>query len=90
MKKGTEALFVCFAFVALSLAWAANVNDKWTARVPAQVRPGSGPGLKGLRKIFLSCIFRSGKASLEDAGQENIFTSSPRCAWLNFSVRLFL
>jgi hypothetical protein len=37
MKKGTEVPFVCFAFAALSLVWAANVNDKLTARVPAQV-----------------------------------------------------
>jgi hypothetical protein len=36
MKKRTVFLSVCFVFAALSLAWAADVNGKWTAQVPGR------------------------------------------------------
>jgi hypothetical protein len=36
MKKRTALLSVCFVFAALSLAWAADVNGKWTAQVPGR------------------------------------------------------
>ena len=36
MKKRTVLLSVCFMFAALSLAWAADVNGKWTAQVPGR------------------------------------------------------
>src|SRR5215831_13827477 len=36
MKKRIAFLSVCFVFAALSLAWAADVNGKWTAQVPGR------------------------------------------------------
>jgi hypothetical protein len=36
MKMRTMFLSVCFVFAALSLAWAADVNGKWTAQVPGR------------------------------------------------------
>jgi hypothetical protein len=36
MKKRTVLLSVCFLFAAVSLAWAADVNGKWTAQVPGR------------------------------------------------------
>jgi hypothetical protein len=36
MKKRTVVLSVCFVFAAWSLAWAADVNGKWTAQVPGR------------------------------------------------------
>ncbi|HZF39555.1 MAG TPA: hypothetical protein VE715_12070 [Blastocatellia bacterium] len=36
MKKRTVLLCVCFVFAAMSLAWAADVNGKWTAQVPGR------------------------------------------------------
>jgi hypothetical protein len=36
MKKRIAFLAVCFVFAALSLAWAADVNGKWTAQVPGR------------------------------------------------------
>jgi hypothetical protein len=36
MKKRIAFLSVCFVFAALSLAWAADVDGKWTAQVPGR------------------------------------------------------
>jgi hypothetical protein len=36
MKKRIAFLSVCFVFAALALAWAADVNGKWTAQVPGR------------------------------------------------------
>src|SRR5499433_1760040 len=36
MNKRIAFLSVCFVFAALSLAWAADVNGKWTAQVPGR------------------------------------------------------
>jgi|SoiMetStandDraft_5_1073268.scaffolds.fasta_scaffold779551_1 hypothetical protein len=36
MKKRIAFLSVCFVFAALTLAWAADVNGKWTAQVPGR------------------------------------------------------
>jgi hypothetical protein len=36
MKKRIAFLSVCFVFAALSLAWAAGVDGKWTAQVPGR------------------------------------------------------
>ncbi|HEY6400504.1 MAG TPA: hypothetical protein VI479_03795 [Blastocatellia bacterium] len=36
MKKRTIFLSVCFLFAAVSLAWAADVDGKWTAQVPGR------------------------------------------------------
>ena len=36
MKKRIVFLSVCFVFAALSLAWAADVDGKWTAQVPGR------------------------------------------------------
>jgi len=36
MNKRTVFLSVCFVFAALSIAWAADVNGKWTAQVPGR------------------------------------------------------
>jgi hypothetical protein len=36
MKKRTVFLSVCFVFAALSIAWAADVDGKWTAQVPGR------------------------------------------------------
>jgi hypothetical protein len=36
MNKRSVFLSVCFVFVALSLAWAAGVDGKWTAQVPGR------------------------------------------------------
>jgi len=36
MNKRTVLLSVCFVFAALSLAWAADVDGKWTAQVPGR------------------------------------------------------
>jgi hypothetical protein len=36
MRKRIVFLSVCFVFAALSLAWAADVNGKWTAQVPGR------------------------------------------------------
>jgi hypothetical protein len=36
MKKRIAFLSVCFMFAALTLAWAADVNGKWTAQVPGR------------------------------------------------------
>ena len=36
MKKRIAFLAVCFVFAALTLAWAADVNGKWTAQVPGR------------------------------------------------------
>src|SRR5262249_7245316 len=36
MKKRIVFLSVCLVFAALSLAWAADVNGKWIAQVPAR------------------------------------------------------
>jgi|SRR5262245_22715723 len=36
MRKRITFLSVCFVFAALSLAWAADVNGKWTAEVPGR------------------------------------------------------
>jgi hypothetical protein len=36
MKKRTMFLSVCFVFAALSIAWAAEVDGKWTAQVPGR------------------------------------------------------
>ena len=36
MKKRIAFLSVCFVFTALTLAWAADVNGKWTAQVPGR------------------------------------------------------
>ena len=36
MKKRTMFLSVCFVFAALSLAWAADIDGKWTAQVPGR------------------------------------------------------
>jgi hypothetical protein len=36
MKKRTIFLSICFLFAAVSLAWAADVDGKWTAQVPGR------------------------------------------------------
>jgi hypothetical protein len=36
MKKRIAFLSVCFVFAALTLAWAADVNGKWSAQVPGR------------------------------------------------------
>src|SRR5215475_2432557 len=36
MKKRTMFLSLCFVFAAMSLAFAADVNGKWTAQVPGR------------------------------------------------------
>jgi hypothetical protein len=36
MNKRIVFLSVCFVFAALSLAWAADVDGKWTAQVPGR------------------------------------------------------
>jgi hypothetical protein len=36
MKKRTVLLSVCFVFAAMSLAWAADIDGKWTAQVPGR------------------------------------------------------
>ena len=36
MKKRTMFLSVCFVFAAMSLAWAAGIDGKWTAQVPGR------------------------------------------------------
>jgi hypothetical protein len=36
MRKRTVFLSVCILFAAVSLAWAADVNGKWTAQVPGR------------------------------------------------------
>jgi hypothetical protein len=36
MKKRIAFLSVCFVLAALTLAWAADVNGKWTAQVPGR------------------------------------------------------
>jgi len=36
MNKRTVFLSVCFVLAALSLAWAADVDGKWTAQVPGR------------------------------------------------------
>jgi hypothetical protein len=36
MNKRTVLLSVCFVFAALSLAWAADIDGKWTAQVPGR------------------------------------------------------
>jgi hypothetical protein len=36
MKKRTIFLSVCFLFAAMSSAWAADIDGKWTAQVPGR------------------------------------------------------
>jgi opacity protein-like surface antigen len=36
MKKRIALLSACFVFAAMSLAWAADIDGKWTAQVPGR------------------------------------------------------